>query len=201
MFRRTRGAIMNRTQGPSLFVGLGFTLAVVGVLLLSGLLPLAIVAASDGRVSWSDLANIGQAYGTVSALLSAFALIGVVGSLVLQRRQMQATRQYETKKMHLDLVRMAVENPLLLSVEGDVDPDGQVKAYANLLVSHWALAWDVRAMTGRSVRANAARLFNQQVVRDWWRDFGNSYATSAERRGFVKIMDEEYVRAAPNCPL
>ncbi len=62
-----------------------FTCVVAAVLAL----PPLIMAASGRRLSWTDMADIGDAYGGASALLSAVALCAVGASLAYQQRQIR----------------------------------------------------------------------------------------------------------------
>ncbi|MEU9397971.1 DUF6082 family protein [Streptomyces sp. NPDC048324] len=62
--------------------------AVLAALLLSPFV-LQDVAGSKG-VDWNGLSQIGAAYGFTSAIVSALALAGVAGSLIVQNRQARA---------------------------------------------------------------------------------------------------------------
>src|SRR4051812_3253478 len=73
------------TQVQSTVLVSGFLIVVVVVLLS----PLMMIRLSDSGLPWRQLADVGQAYGGASALLSAAALCGVGASLLFQRRQMR----------------------------------------------------------------------------------------------------------------
>lgn len=76
------------------------------------------------------------------------------------------------------------------------DPDARRKVYANLLVSHWAMAWDLGMISIPTLRANASRLLREDVARQWWQAWKFSYRTSRGRKRFVEIMEGEHERAA-----
>lgn len=60
---------------------------------------------------WAALSDIGQAYGGISAILSAIALSGISLSLLLQYRQHRAEVLYSLNQRQFDLVRYALDNP------------------------------------------------------------------------------------------
>ena len=64
-------------------------LLVILIIASSGIVlaPFAMALIARAHQNWVLLGNIGQAYGGVSALISAIALVGVVGSLLIQARQ------------------------------------------------------------------------------------------------------------------
>lgn len=68
------------------------------VVLLS---PFLVAEAFGAQTTWLDLANIGQAYGGAAALISAFALIGITASLILQRRQARASTHFRRSRTSL----------------------------------------------------------------------------------------------------
>src|SRR5215475_7458026 len=61
---------------------------------------------------WADLANVGQAYGGIAALLSGLAVAGVTISLLLQWRQAHSDRILAVRQRHFELVKLSIEEPL-----------------------------------------------------------------------------------------
>ena len=61
-------------------------------------------------LNWSNLSNVGQTYGAVSALLTALALGGVVISLLYQAKDVSTARSQAIRTMHVDLLRMELEH-------------------------------------------------------------------------------------------
>lgn len=162
--------------------------------------PAVLASAAKSRPDWPDLAEVGEAYSGASAMLSSIALFGVAASLLLQRGLNRMTQLYSFKQQHVELVKLALDNPEFLYVDGTEfasDPEARRKVYANLIVSHWAMAWDLGMMSVPTLRANASRLLREMVARQWWEAWRFSYHTSRSRRRFVKILDEEYERAPP----
>jgi hypothetical protein len=56
---------------------------ILGLVILS---PFALGELARSRQDWPQLSNVGQTYGAVSALVSSFALGGVIISLLYQAR-------------------------------------------------------------------------------------------------------------------
>jgi hypothetical protein len=69
-------------------------------------------AASRTGLDWNRLSDIGQAFGGVSAVLSALAFCAIAASLLLQWRQLRMTTVIAARERHFDLVRLAVDDPL-----------------------------------------------------------------------------------------
>jgi hypothetical protein len=134
------------------------TLAVLLTLLI--LLTVGLVGASpvaldlfDGDAArWERLSFIGQTYGAASALLSAFALAGIVVTLVLQARDTKVSREQGQRLAHSELLKMALENPVYRRAWGPVlpgrDPDADLQQiYVNLIFSSWQMSFDLSWVT------------------------------------------------------
>jgi uncharacterized protein DUF6082 len=131
------------------------------VLALVLLSPLGLGAIEDaGDRDWRRLSEIGQTYGAVSALFSVVALGGVVASLMLQARAAFLDRELAHRTIHVELLKMAIDDPDLLKVW---EPRGTTKlvserrcfAYINLFVSFWEMAYDLRIRTAEELAASA----------------------------------------------
>lgn len=169
----------------------GVTAAILLVLTLP---PLAVLA-GQGRVSWPQLAEIGQAYGGVAAMISALALVGVAASLLLQWRQTRLQQMFALRQHHFDLLKLGMEQPGLLHRDGYIeDPEAKpALGYANMWVALWALQWDLRVLDEAHLRWSAAPLFRRNPVTiQWWRGSAGMWSTvsSARRRRFQAIMTE-----------
>jgi hypothetical protein len=168
--------------------------SLIVVIIGVALSPLGMTWLGNQSINWALLSDVGQAYGGASALLSGLAFCGIAVSLLLQWRQFRSSLLYSVKQRHFELVKLALENPEFLYVDGDDvarDPDVRLKVYGNLLVNHWAMTWDMGFTTEPSLRQSGRRLFLSALARDWWTNWGNSYLGAAGRRRFVQILDEE----------
>src|SRR5688572_13410585 len=69
--------------------------------------PLLFRALAGYATGWTDMADVGDAYGGVGAVLSGLALGGVVLSLLLQWRQNTADRSLAVRQHHFELIKLA----------------------------------------------------------------------------------------------
>lgn len=89
----------------------GILLLVIVSMGLVALSPLALHLLDDGsQVDWNRLSGIGETYGAVSAIIAAFALFGVMVSLVIQNREVRGARRIARRAHHVELMRMAMDD-------------------------------------------------------------------------------------------
>ncbi len=80
----------------------GVVIAAFVFLALVILSPFALrVLATSFGLNWSNLSNIGQTYGAVSALITALALGGVVVSLLYQARDVGTARSHAIRNVSI----------------------------------------------------------------------------------------------------
>jgi hypothetical protein len=181
-------------------------LLLIVIVLISTLVALSPLALNwlDGRAGdWERLSFIGQTYGAASAILSVLALIGVSVSLLLQAREAKATREQALRMLHADLMKMAMEDPLYRRAWGPFfesdDNDGpREHMYVNLIVSQWAMEYELRTITDDHLRSIAHVLFSGPAGRRYWhnvRDLRITSSSTRRERRFHEILDEEYGRA------
>lgn len=175
-------------------------LAIVAVVAAIVVSPLLFRALARYATGWTDMANVGDAYGGVAAVLSGLALGGVALSLLLQWRQTTADRTLAVRQLHFELVKLALERPLLLGMplksqaESDI---AMLETHANLWVAHWAMLWDLRHCDEVGLRHLATHFFgNHPVAREWWLVNGPKWSTrwNKHRRRFHEILNEECLR-------
>ena len=196
-FRRT-------TQASALMV------AGAGLIVLVAVSPLALkqIAPLGGK-EWARLSNIGQTYGAASALLTGLALIGVVGSIVLQVRAAQISREQSSREHHVHLVEMALEDPVYqrcwgggLRAHATRDSYRQ-QVYLNLIVSNWEKDYVLGGFPEHALRGSAGYLFRGEAARTFWadaRDVRLELSDNRRTRRFCRILEEEYQRATTSGP-
>ena len=113
--------------------------------------PPLIDYAFDPSTDWERLANIGQAYGSVSMLLSALALVGVVATTISQNRQDRIPLEYAQRDQHALLLKMAIDDAVLMECWGSLTQDPaperrRQRAYINLILNFWATTWQLGGM-------------------------------------------------------
>jgi hypothetical protein len=190
----TTGRLARARQARTFLIVFVVIAAVGGVLLLIIGSPVMLRWVAGSGDDWERLGNTGQAYGGTSAILSGLALCGVAASLLLQWRQARIVQLYSARHHQLDLARLVLENSDALVVEGaaaSTDPHASSMVIANQWVASWATAWQLGAIDEDGLRDCGRRLFEVGYLRDWWRAFGSSYATSARGRRFVEILNRE----------
>ena len=173
--------------------------------------PLALRALDrDGQIDWNRLSSIGETYGAVSAIVAAVALLGVMVSLVIQSREARAARQNARRAHHVELMRMAMDDPRYMECWGPYLTDtfateGQY-VYINLIVAHWYSEYEVGEMSDTLLRATAASVFASAPGRQYWRNAGtfwrDNYSGRRAKR-FHRVLEEtcqEAIRKPPSTP-
>jgi hypothetical protein len=188
-------------------LALRFAIAIISavalILVIASPIALKWIAGIHG-VDWSNLSDIGQTYGAISALLSALALGTVAVSLLFQARDYRASREQTNRSIHNQLLQMEMEDPFYMEIMGI--PMGKsigLSGYDSMRRSHFILMWlqfweglyVLGDMTEGEVRDAATReLFASPYGRQHWSGVRNiRLKFSAGRRlRFAKIIDEEY---------
>ncbi|BCB81792.1 hypothetical protein GCM10022251_14770 [Phytohabitans flavus] len=160
---------------------------------------------NDENADWSHYAEIGTAYGGISAALSGLALCGIAGSLALQRRQMAIDQLAAERQRHFEIVSLALnDRELLEAILPDVAglPNIRQEVYVNLMVGYWMSTWQMGGMSENQVRYAVARLFKGRVAWEWWQRIHLTWAdtSSAAQRRFTRIVDEEWHSATEPDP-
>jgi hypothetical protein len=179
-------------------VVISLTLAVgAGFVIWSPLLMYQLLGES---MPWPRLADVGEAYGGASALLSAAALSGIGASLFLQSRQMRQELMSLDKQRHFELVKLALDNPEFFEIldGGPLDAqDGKRRVYANLALTYWLAMWELGEIGDAELRSLTSTMFNSRVSRDWWQQVNGYWITvhSRRRRQFIRIVQEQWTSA------
>lgn len=189
-------------QRPS--ISLRSLLLAVVLAWFAGALPAIVFKAPVG------VGELGDMFGAVNALFSGLAFAGVVYAIFLQQIALDAQRD-DTKKatgaarrqLHIELQRMAIEDPDLQEVWGYTDlPTHTLRkqhAYINLVLSHWENDFATGLMTEEKLRVNVGRYIGQPLFYQFWtrnRDYRRSSAlTDPESRAirFHDLVDRLYL--------
>ena len=188
--------------------------AIAGGLILVSISPIALRSLADIHgVNWAKLGNVGQAYGTISALLVVLGLSGVAITLLLQVREYRHSRVQAALNRQHDLVKMAMDDPIYMAVLGSANDftHRRQASYANLWIQFWLMLWEFGDLTEAELRKVLAReLFASSAGRRSWEQFRGVRIRSDEKRQdrkFYDILDQEYNAASasthpaePNVP-
>ncbi len=176
----------------------------VGVLLaaLAGS-PLVLILI-DHRITanWSDVGNIGQAYGAISALLSGIAVGGVALSLLMQAHQTRIDQARGMRVSQLELMKVLLEDPSLRPVSPIANaypgPAWRKSIYLNLMFKYLEMGYEIGYFSETSIRTHTTNYFQIEHAREWWgraRDDYRPDAHSRRLRRFLRIVDEQYAKA------
>jgi hypothetical protein len=186
------------------------TLLSVIILALITLSPLTLTIIARRRgIDWSQLSNIGQSYGAISAILSAFAVVGVTISLLLQSKEALSTRRSSHRPIHSELIRMAMDDPVYMECWGGSfskqSHDKKRQAfYINLMIAQWAHLWEIGDMPEGTLRTLAVNeLFGTIPGRVYWEAIKGEwypYSNNKKMRRFLTIINESYRTAIVSGP-
>ncbi|MEV5751271.1 DUF6082 family protein [Actinoallomurus sp. NPDC052308] len=194
-----RSPWINDITGPIRRASRPAALVCVGVVILAliTLSPLALEFIADrGHVDWTRLGNVGQAYGAISAILSAFALVAVSISLALQAKESLANRRQVNRSIHMRLAEIAMSDPVYMQCWGpradkvSHDESRRIQ-FLNLMVSFWYMQWELRDVSDEGLRSMAVdNLFHTDAGRRFWLD------QRAVDRQFGRVSPEQIPRSA-----
>lgn len=175
-------------------------IAIVGLVILS---PFALALLTHFRHDWSQLSNIGQTFGAVSAVISSLALGGILASLLYQARSTRNAYEQMIRTLQLELIKLELADPSLMTAMGapwDVDIPSDSKSireflYVQLWVSFWGGNYAIGDLSESAVRHFAAHeLFRGKAGRVYWAAVGSLQMMNSTGRlnKFFGILDDEY---------
>ncbi|BCJ35072.1 hypothetical protein Athai_25750 [Actinocatenispora thailandica] len=172
----------------------------VATIALVVLSPLLMRPMLHGGTDWQRLGWVGDTYGGVAAIASGIALVGVAGSLVLQRRQSRVEREYAFREYHREMLRMSMDDPALAACWGPRRDTGlatDVDLYVTLMIGYWHAGWQVGAFNEQRLRLSLRRFFAGEVGRRCWREQDEERMIGRSRRSrrFFRMVEADY-RAA-----
>ena len=134
----------------------------------------------------------------IATIISSIALLGVALGLILQSRQVEANQLQVMREMHLELIKVGIDNPALASsVTTDISEEDYSRAgLLNLWVKYLQTGYSLKTISKASVALHAARMFKSEYSRDWWGTHARaSYRTEAWRKSekeFFEIVDAKF---------
>ncbi|MEV0715185.1 DUF6082 family protein [Asanoa sp. NPDC050611] len=142
---------------------------------------------------------MGDAFGTLSALLSALALLGVWSSIRLQTRQAEVAKFEAVRGIRGQLIQFVFDDPDLLVLWG-FDPSGgeeemREAAYLSLIFSYLKMAYAVGAITDLELISAGPAIFRSSRTRSWWARSRKTYladTVTSEATMFAQMVDAQY---------
>jgi hypothetical protein len=178
-------------------------IAALMALTLVALSPIALVKLNPLSKNWSQLSNIGQTYGAISALISSLALGGVVVSLFFQARELRTTRNQNIRDIQHRLIRMEMDDPALMTAIGApwnlAIPAESEKIreylYIHMWVTYNASNYVLGEISDSEVKRFAINeLFKSKAGREYW-SYIRPNVTIYKEKGyyrFTHIIDAAY---------
>ena len=194
---------------------------------LAGLAALAIVVVSCVALSgWMNhsvetfwgggraqqLGTVGQYFDAGSAVFSGIALLLVIGTTVMQRRELamqrdalsrshrelQRSAEADLRRLHMALIQMAMDDSTLADVWGDYRAGiprerRRQYLYANLIFSHLYLNHKLQMADDAEMLGLLRILSKSEIFREYWAEAAGSRALLAEEsaeRIFGSLVDQ-----------
>jgi len=187
-------------------------IAIIGGLAAVLLSPfLLLLLPTRSGVDWGRLREVGQAYGATSAIVSALALCGVSVSLFIQAQQFKAGRFEAVRRYHLDLTRIAMDEPTIFGpcIGRRFDPpgvEGRQFYYTASWMRYGLVGYESGVIGEQTLRDDIlAAVFRSEIGRDYWArtsvlwgQEGSAY--NQRTREFKRIAADEYQRAVAAGP-
>lgn len=171
------------------------TVAALVTLALSAASPFVTVWISSADFEWQLLSDVGQSFGLAATILSGAALIGVVFTVSLQRRQKVIMAEQATRQMQLEIMREAWERPeLLQSLE--VVPPGQEElaqrvAFLNVYFMYLRMGVNTHHIRLAEAEDLALPCFSTPTGAFYW-ERAAAHMRRPFEPGFVRALDSAY---------
>jgi hypothetical protein len=133
----------------------------------------------------------------IAIIISSMALVGVSVSLILQSRQLKASQIQVMREMHLELIKMGIDNPAVVaSIYKDASVEDLPRtAVLNLTMTLWLTSYSLKTTTKEGVESQARYLFASEYARNWWASAGDVYEVEAVtkiEKEFFAIVDRTF---------
>ena len=144
---------------------------------------------------WHRLSDVGSAFGIISAVISAVALVGVAISLNVQRRHTRIAQLEVVLALRTQLLQVAVDQPAFLRIWGFDATEGKERAYTSMVFSYLNMAYSLGLLTNFELTRYCAAAFREPAVLAFWAASREVYlngAKSAREREFAGTVEREF---------
>jgi hypothetical protein len=163
------------------------------------------------RPDWEQLADVGEVYGSASAVFSAVAVVVVAASLMYQAHELRLARVQAVREAQRALWHQAAEDPLtygpLLGLEVQRGTDAvelKKRLFVQILLQYLRMGHEAGVFTANNLRVDALRsIFSTKIGRSYWRESADLWRTTLTEVGdhkYVAIVDEAYHAALASDP-
>jgi hypothetical protein len=168
---------MTASQRPSPLSAVArWTLVIVSLMVLTLLAGVGLAAVLGHRGApedWSKWSDVGQTFGALSSIISGLALVVVVISARTQAREMRRSSTAELNMLHLEILKLSINDEELAEVWPALLPDLSPKLnrqflYANIIYQfHWTTLRLEKASDAK-VLGSMRYLFTSPLMRQYW---------------------------------
>ncbi|WP_052432541.1 DUF6082 family protein [Streptacidiphilus carbonis] len=185
---------------------------VVACVALSGWMNRSVETYWGGSGRAQQLGTVGQYFDAGSAVFSGIALLLVIGTTVMQRkelamqrdalskshRELQRSAEADLRRLHMELIKMAIDDASLAEVLGqyrsDV-PHERIRQYlyANLIFSHLFLNHKLEVHSDEESLGYLRSIADSAIFREYWRESLPSRTPLAEgsaEHAFAKLVNQ-----------
>jgi hypothetical protein len=183
----------SRVRATRARIGRGALLVVASAIcllatMLGGIGIVAGLSSTRSTQNWQLLSNVGQAFGGLNALLSGLALLALVvtfslqlrelrsqqAELALQRTALHRSATADLRKLHVDLIKMALDDTELAEVWPSYHEWNETRRrqylYVNLILQNISLQTELGNLSPAQAESSLRRLFKSPLVREYWAD-------------------------------
>ncbi|UQU62367.1 DUF6082 family protein [Couchioplanes caeruleus] len=194
----------NDARGPDrgAWARLSYGLATLVTATLLTLLVGVGIAAALGQQgtagTWSRWSDVGQTFGVLSSIISGLALVAVVLTARVQFRELQRSAAAELSMLHLEILKMSINDPQLAEVWPAFSPGLSVERnrqflYANIIYQfHWT-SLRLNKATDEEALGSMRYLFTSPLMRKYWAAAARartSLAPGSPEHAFVQRLDD-----------
>nr|WP_221382352.1 DUF6082 family protein [Actinoplanes polyasparticus] len=189
-----------------------------GVVVPAGIGLAAAVSRSGDEATWARWGSVGESFGAINALLSAFALTALIISYLSQSRDLRIQRDdtalqravlenaekalrrsadVDMRNLHMSLMRMAIDDPVLAEVlpsYGRTDEKARRQyLFSNLLLQCIWLQYTAGTASREEMVSGMRHLFTSNKMREYWRETASIrykiYVDGAQESSLATIAD------------
>ncbi|HST80675.1 MAG TPA: DUF6082 family protein [Kineosporiaceae bacterium] len=161
-----------------------------------GPLITSVVAGYD--LNWPLLGNVGDSYGSIGAVLTSAALIGVVVTVNLQSRQNTVIAEQAVRQMQLEMMRELWRDPELLQALEIVPENRRELAsryvYINMYIMYLRMGLITGHVSAAEIEDLAAHMFSTSAGSFYWKHASDHLRRHFEKR-FVQALTRGYERS------
>lgn len=148
--------------------------------------------------NWATLSNVGQSYGLIGTVLSGAALLGVLVTVSLQRRQTRLSGEQAARQLHFDMMQQAWQDPALLEAIEVVPREqrelARQSAYVNFYFMYLRMGYRANSIGLGEIEDLAAHSFSTPAGRYYWERSEGHMRKHLEKQ-FIGALSRGYARA------